>query len=95
MHRTLVATALVAFLGFTTPSGLLDRLWLLLSSSWSVSGSGDLGCTFDPNGGCAPSAGDQNDAGLGWDPNGGASPLQNAQAKLGCGWDPYGRCSLN
>lgn len=95
MHRTLVASALVAVLGFTAPSSLLDRLWLLFSSVWSDSASPDAGCIFDPNGGCAPDVGAQSDIGCGWDPNGGDSCLQNTQARLGCTFDPSGRCIPN
>ena len=73
MHRTLAAMALVALLGATAPSSLLDRLWSLLSSFWSSTTlNSDEGIGWDPNGGTAPPR-TQSDEGIGWDPDGGGN----------------------
>lgn len=71
MHRTLAAMALVALLGATAPSSLLDRLWSLFSSFWSSTLNSDVGVGWDPNGGSTPPERPQGDEGTGWDPNGG------------------------
>ena len=86
MHRTLLATVLTGFLAVTAPTSLLDRLWLLVSSFWNSPLETDIGCGWDPNGGCKPTqqSGGQEEVG---------GALQHAEAKIGCGWDPNGRCN--
>lgn len=75
MHRTLAALALVAVLGATAPTRLLDQLWSLLSSLWSSDTlNSDEGIGWDPDGGNKPAPppdGAKTDEGIGWDPNGG------------------------
>ena len=72
-------------------------------TGWLTALVGDVGCSWDPNGGCSESAsqpgaaGDHLDVGCSMDPNGrchGASMTQPAATAdhldVGCSWDPSG-----
>ena len=85
MHRTLVATVLSGFLAVTAPSSLLERLWFLVSSFWDSPLESDIGCGWDPNGGCKPTQQSQGQEEVG-------GQFQRAEAESGCGWDPNGGC---
>lgn len=60
MRRTLVALVLTVSLVPSTPSGLFDRLWALLSARWRAAVSLPAqrqtkeGCGMDPDGRCTP-----------------------------------------
>jgi hypothetical protein len=71
MHRTLFAITLAASLLITTPSGLLARLWDLISEPSDASASTVLqkeGPGLDPDGLAAPPP--RTEAGPGLDPDG-------------------------
>lgn len=74
MHRTLIATVLAGFLGATAPSGLLDRLWDLISVFWSDSATADAGLGWDSDGGASPIQNTQARVGCTFDPNGRCLP---------------------
>lgn len=89
MYRTMIAAAFTAFLGVAPPSSPFDALWRLFSSFWT---GADIGCGWDPYGGCRPVQ-KADKAGCGWDPDGRCAPVQDTRPKAGCGWDPYGGCA--
>ncbi len=57
-------------------------------TGWLTSLWGDIGCSWDPGGGCRTTTSDQPDIGCSMDPDGQCRD----ELEVGCSLDPGGRC---